>query len=70
MTDIEDLDISSLTDLGQDEAIEYLRQLRLSRRTPRAVTKKAKAVANKRVTKATPKLNKDQAAELLKLLGG
>ena len=40
MTIIDDLDIKSLTDMSHDESIEYLRELRLSRRTP---TKKIKS---------------------------
>ena len=65
MTDLEDLKIPSISDMGADEAIEYLRQLRLSRRIPvkKVTTKKPKS-------KALPTVTPEQAAELLKLLGG
>ncbi len=62
MSTIEDLKIPSITEMNSDEAIEHLRQLRLSRRTPL-----------KKVTKAKPKvvkkMSKTQASELLRLLG-
>jgi len=69
MATIEDLPVHPLTELSNDEAIELLRQLRLSRRVPvkkqsnQTIKKKAKA-------KAVPKVNTEQAKELLKLLGG
>jgi len=34
MTTIEDLNYKSISDMSSDEAIELLRQIRLSRRTP------------------------------------
>jgi hypothetical protein len=55
--------------MTRDEAIEHLRQLRLSRQIP--VKKRSKAtIKRQQAKKATPKLNKKQAAELLKILGG
>jgi hypothetical protein len=69
MADIESLDKTSISDVSKDEAIEYLRQLRLSRRVP----DKKKSVSTKKKiaqTKTASKISKDQAAELLKLLGG
>ena len=66
MATLDDLNIPSLTDMSSDEAIEYLRQLRLSRRIPVKKTK-SKTTTKK---KAVPKISKDQAQELLKLLGG
>jgi len=69
MTTINDLKLPSITDMSQDEAIEFLRQLRLSRRIP--VKKQSVATVKKKAkAKATPKVNADQAKELLKLLGG
>lgn len=64
MATIEDLKIPSITDMGQDEAIEHLRQLRLSRRVP------VKKQSNKKKTSTKPKdkITKKQAASLLKLL--
>jgi len=51
--------------MTQDEALDLIRQIRLSRLTPKKKTK-----PTKRKSKAVPKVNSDQAAELLKLLGG
>lgn len=65
MATIEDLNLPSITEMSSDEAIEYLRQLRLSRRIP---VKKAKSTTKK--AKAIPKPNTKQAQELLKLLEG
>ena len=69
MANIDDLKIPSITDMSRDEAIEHLRQLRLSRRSP---VKRQSSSTKKKVsqTKAAGKINKNQAAELLKLLGG
>ena len=66
MATIEDLKIHSITDMTPDEAIEYLRQLRLSRRIP----VKKKATTTKKKSNTIPKMSKNQAADLLKLLGG
>lgn len=65
MADIEDLGYPSIADMQTDEALEMLRQIRLSRRTP---TKSSK-ITTKRST-ASVKVSTDQAAELLKLIGG
>ncbi len=65
MATIKDLKIPSITDMSPDEAIEHLRQLRLQRRTP----VKKKTTTKKKQAKVK-KMTKDQAAELLKLLGG
>lgn len=64
MTTLEDLPHKSILDMTSNEAIEHLRLIRLSRRVP---VKKRKTTTKK---KAAPKINKNQAAELLKLLGG
>lgn len=69
MATLDDLKISSITEMSQDEAIEHLRQLRLSRRTPKKKQSKS-TVAKKAKAKAIPKVNKNQALELLKLLEG
>lgn len=69
MADLEDLKIPSITEMSSDEAIEYLRQLRLSRRTP---IKKVKSTATKakiKQSKSAGKITKSDAAALLKLLG-
>jgi hypothetical protein len=67
MSDLEDLEMKSITEMGNDEALELLRQIRLSRRAPMKVTK---ATVTKARAKVTTKVSDDQAAELLKLLTG
>ena len=68
MATIEDLDFKSIVDMSQDEAIEHLRQIRLSRRIPvkkaKSSTKEAKAKS-----KAMPKLSPEQAKKLLEMIG-
>lgn len=67
MADLEDLGYKSISEMSSDEAIEYLRQVRLSRRVP-VKTKATKS--SKKTNKATApaKLTSSQAADLLKLL--
>ena len=65
MADIEDLNYTSISDMSQDEAIEMLRQIRLSRRIP----SKPRKVSTPKPSKAPPKINADQAAAILKILG-
>lgn len=68
MSDLDDLGFTSISDMSTDEALETLRQIRLSRRTPKKSSKKK---TSKRVTaKAAPTVDADTAAELLKILGG
>ena len=67
MSDIDDLGYTSITEAGNDEAIELLRQIRLSRRIP---TKKVTKTTKKQKAKAAPELSPEQAAKLLELLGG
>lgn len=69
MADLNDLRIPALTDMIQDEAIETLRQIRLSRRIPKKKQSKS-TVRKKQKAKAIPKVTKQQAANLLKILGG
>ena len=64
MASIEDLNHPSITEMQTDEAIELLRQIRLSRRIP---VKKVRIIRKKL---APPKVNSNQAAELLKILAG
>lgn len=61
---LDDLDYFSLTDMSNDEAIELLRQIRLSRRMPKK--HKAKPKKKKKSLSVTPA----QAAKILELLGG
>jgi hypothetical protein len=67
MADLDDLNFTSITDMGTDEAIDLLRQIRLKRRTP-----EKRVVSKKRATRAKVESAIDPAlaAELLKLLGG
>lgn len=69
MATIEDLDFTSIVDESTNEAIERLRQIRLSRRTPvKKVTKKK--ATSKGVSKAVMKhLDKKSISELLDMIG-
>jgi len=67
MADLESLNYPSITDMNNDEAIELLRQIRLSRRVP---VKKARKQTTKKKAKAIAKLSAEQAAEVLRILGG
>lgn len=66
MADLDDLTIPSITEMGTDEAIELLRNIRLSRRIP---TKKVTKTTKKKA-KTAPEINSNQASELLKILTG
>lgn len=68
MATIENLGKKSLADLDTDEAIELLRQIRLSRRTQKASTKKKSTP--KKSTKDKKDLSQLQAKKLLEILGG
>ena len=70
MANISDLNTPSISDMDPDEAIEYLRKLRLSRRVPLKKQQSSTTKKAKKQTQAAGKISKDQAAELLKLLGG
>ena len=69
MADLNDLGIPALTDMSHDEAIEHLRQIRLSRRIP-VKKQSSSTVKKKSKAKAIPKVSATQAANLLKLLKG
>ena len=69
MADLDSLGYNSIIDMNTDEAIDLLRQIRLSRRVPdkpRAVRETTKVTR----AKATAAIDAETAAELLKLLGG
>ena len=70
MSDLETLNYKSILEMGDDEAIERLRQIRLSRRIPKKSKKATRAKQKKAKQKAIPKLTKQQAIEILKILGG
>jgi hypothetical protein len=63
MANLDDLDYTSISDMQTDEALELLRQIRLSRRIPNTTRRKKSTT-----TKSNTKVNADQAAELLKIL--
>lgn len=65
MANLDDLDYTSITEMRTDEALELLRTIRLSRRVP---VKKVKTISKK--SKQAPKVDSNQAAELLKILAG
>ena len=64
MANLDDLNYTSIFDMGNDEAVELLRQIRLSRR----VVKPSKARKSRKVK--SPVVSANEAAELLKILGG
>ena len=69
MADLESLGYKSVSEMSTDEALEVLRQIRLSRRIPDKPTRKNPK------KKTSPKVNPNtmsatQVAELLKSLGG
>ena len=67
MADLDDLGYTSILDMNNDEAIDLLRQIRLSRRTPeKRTTTTTKAKQSKAATEVSPKM----AAALLEILGG
>lgn len=68
MADIDDLGYKSISEMTPDEAIEYLRQVRLSRRVPVKSRKASKAKSTKAKKAAVPKPTKSQASNLLKQL--
>ena len=68
MADLDSLGYTSIIDMATDEAIDTLRQIRLSRRVP---DKKPKKETTKQTTKkVSAMLDPDMANELLRLLGG
>jgi hypothetical protein len=68
MAQIDDLEIKPITEMSNEEAIEYLRQLRLSRRIPVKKQTKSSTMKAKKAPKKLPKPTKDDAIELLKLI--
>ena len=68
MADLESLEKKSISEMSPDEAIEHLRQIRLSRRVPVKKVQRSTPKTSTR-SKPAPKLNAEQAAKLLKSLG-
>lgn len=72
MATIDDLKITSLSDMTQDEAFELIKQLRHSRRTSKKPVRKTTTKRKKQPSssKILSDLSPNQASKLLKLLGG
>ena len=70
MADLESLDYKSISDMTTDEAIEHLRQIRLSRRIPIKKTKTTRKTTKKKTGITAQNVSVEDANELLKLLGG
>lgn len=68
MADLNDLPITSITEMSTDEAIELLRQVRLARRVPTKAPR-TPAMERKAKAKALPTLSAEDALNLLKTLG-
>ncbi len=69
MADLNDLGYPSISDMSNDEAIDLLRQIRLSRRTPEKKTTTRTSTKTTRA-KATAAVDAELAAKILELLGG
>ena len=70
MADLDDLGYVSIIDMANDEAIDTLRQIRLSRRVPEKRVKNPKETTKQTTKKVAAAISSTTAAELLKLLGG
>jgi len=70
MADLNSLEYVSIIDMNNDEAIDLLRQIRLSRRIPDKKPKAAKETTKQTTKKISAMLDPSMAKELLKLLGG
>ncbi len=68
MADLEDLSYTSILDMSNDEAIEILRQIRLSRRVPEKKTT-TRTTVKKINEKTISSVDSNMAAELLKIIG-
>ena len=70
MADLNSLEYVSIIDMNNDEAIDLLRRIRLSRRIPNKKPKAAKETTKQTTKKISAMLDPSMAEELLKLLGG
>jgi hypothetical protein len=69
MADLNDFDYTSILDMSNDEAIDTLRQIRLSRRIPEKKT--TTRISTKQIhTKTIATIDANMAANLLKILEG
>jgi len=69
MADLDDLGYISILDMNNDEALDILRQIRLSRRTPEKRTIARQSI-KQTTAKITTAVNAEMAAKILELLGG
>jgi len=67
MADLDSLGFKSIIDMSNDEAIDTLRQIRLSRRVP---DKKPRTTTKTITKKVAAAVDADMAANILKLLSG
>ena len=70
MADLDSLGYKSIIDMETDEAIDTLRQIRLSRRIPDKPKKQAKETTRQTTKKVVAAVDAGMAAELLRLLQG
>ncbi len=70
MADLDSLGYKSIIDMETDEAIDTLRQIRLSRRIPEKKPKTVKETTKQTTKKVSAMLDSSMAEELLRLLGG
>jgi len=70
MATLDDLGYKSISDMNQDEALEHLRQIRLSRRTPTKPPATRKTTSKSVAKKATKNLDKQSIKELLDMIEG
>jgi hypothetical protein len=67
MADLDSLDYKSILNMSDDEGIEHLRQIRLSRRT---TIRKPKIGSKPKQKQEDKKIDTNLAAEILKILEG
>ena len=70
MADLDSLGYISIIDQQTDEAIDTLRQIRLSRRVPEKKTKTMKETTKQTTKRVSAAISAEAASELLKLLEG
>lgn len=69
MANLEDFDYTSILDMSNDEALNTIRQLRLSRRVSEKKTT-TRASNKKTISKITESIDSNMANRLLDIIGG
>ena len=69
MANLDSLEYKSISDMSTDEAIELLRQIRLSRRTPKKKPSVKKTTSKTVAKKAVKGLDKASITDLLDMIG-